>query len=239
MENRYYVYVYKDIDNNPVYVGKGTGGRYRDHIRKAKNDITKCYNKEFKVWILSYIETYGKDPICEIYKNNLSNNDALQLEETLIRLYGRIDMNTGGLFNKTYGGEKCCGRIVSQEERDLKSLWMKTNSPSLKPEVKLKLSDSAKYRLSDKTNHPMYGKSHTDESISKMIQNLPNRCGENNINNKYVYTATNGDINITTYNIREFCNDYNLRYESVNLKFHRLKSNNIEFKGWNITREFK
>jgi hypothetical protein len=117
---------------------------------------------------------------------------------------------------------------------------MKYNTPVLKSDVRLKLSCSAKSRLSNKINHPMYGRNHTEESISKIKQNLPNRFGEFNSNNKYLYiVALDGNTICETYSIREFCSDNNLKYTSINMKFHRTKCDVISFKGFVISRYIK
>ena len=38
-ERRFYVYMYLNIDDIPVYIGKGTDQRKRNHLRCAKNTI--------------------------------------------------------------------------------------------------------------------------------------------------------------------------------------------------------
>ena len=98
------------------------------------------------------------DALKKIYKDNLTNDESLQLENKLISELGRADLCEGVLFNKTNGGEVSSGRIVSDKERYDKSVWMKSNSPSLTDVVKRKLSILAKERFIDKTKHSRYFK---------------------------------------------------------------------------------
>lgn len=110
-----YVYIYIDPRLNPplpIYVGKGKGNRSEFHKTKANNPILKRK--------IAKINELGLEPIVEIYQNNLTDQEALNLEIELISKYGRIDLNTGTLCNLTEGGEGSSGRIVSEET---KKLW--------------------------------------------------------------------------------------------------------------------
>ncbi len=109
-----YVYIYLDPRSNPplpIYVGKGKGSRSEFHKTKAKNPILKRK--------IAKINELGLEPIVEIYQNNLTDQEALNLEIELISKFGRIDLNTGTLCNLTEGGEGSSGRIVSEETRKL------------------------------------------------------------------------------------------------------------------------
>ena len=72
-EKRYYVYLYRRKDTNDVcYVGKGTKGRAKDF--KGHNDHCNKINDKVGLYY-------------EIIKNNLSNEEALQLEKDMINYY--------------------------------------------------------------------------------------------------------------------------------------------------------
>lgn len=91
-EEKYYVYIHYDprfidgpatrpnhLNGTPFYVGKGTGSRYSSKTRsKPHRDLIK------------EISGFGfcMDDIAKIYKDGLSERDALILESKLITYYG-------------------------------------------------------------------------------------------------------------------------------------------------------
>jgi hypothetical protein len=110
-----YVYIYLDprkTPAEPIYVGKGNGKRASFHKTRANNPILKRK--------IAKMNGLGLEPIVEIYQDNLSDQEALNLEIQLISKFGRIDLKTGTLCNLTEGGEGSSGRIMSEET---KKLW--------------------------------------------------------------------------------------------------------------------
>jgi len=96
----YYVYAYlRDSDNTPYYIGKGKNRRvYQNHpgisVPKDKSKIV-------------------------FLERNLSNVGACALERRYIRWYGRKDLGTGILHNKTDGGEG--GLTTTKEQQQI--IW--------------------------------------------------------------------------------------------------------------------
>ena len=95
--NIYYVYQYVREDGTPYYIGKGKKGR-----AYSKNHAINLPKNELSIHILH---------------ENLSEKDAHELEIYLISKYGRKDIGTGILRNKTDGGEGVSGYVVTEETK--------------------------------------------------------------------------------------------------------------------------
>jgi NUMOD3 motif len=121
-ENEYYIYFYLRDDGSPYYVGKGKGRRAwvkRQRVTKRPNDESKIIIKE----------------------SNLSENDAFGLEWFYIQWYGRKDLGTGRLLNKTDGGEGVSGIKWTEESKN------KLRGKPLSEETKKKMSEARKKYL--------------------------------------------------------------------------------------------
>jgi hypothetical protein len=99
----YYVYAY--IRNNtspngaagtPYYIGKGIKDRAWSNAHNVN-----LPTERWRIIIIS---------------SNLTDIGAVALERRLIRMWGRLDIGTGCLRNRTDGGEGTSGRVWSDEE---------------------------------------------------------------------------------------------------------------------------
>jgi NUMOD1 domain len=111
---KYYVYVFFKPDENktPFYVGIGSvyaDGRERIdyHFLYAKNPKHQA-NKLFYNTLKKILDN-NQQPIVEKVAENLSIDNASELEKKLIQLYGRKVDKTGTLCNITDGGEGWSG----------------------------------------------------------------------------------------------------------------------------------
>lgn len=97
----------------PFYVGKGKNDRYKVHFMEAQNNVG-CNIKKNEI-INNIIEELNKNPkvkkiICR------SEERAFFLEKKLIKLIGRLDLETGPLTNLTNGGEGNSGFKLNSQQ---------------------------------------------------------------------------------------------------------------------------
>jgi hypothetical protein len=82
----YYTYAYLREDRTPYYIGKGKNDRV---YRRNKKDVKPPKDKSKVVFL----------------KQNLTEEEALQHEKYMIAVFGRKDLGTGILHNRTDGGD--------------------------------------------------------------------------------------------------------------------------------------
>ena len=123
---QYYTYAYLREDRTPYYIGKGTGKR----IYSKQKNIKPPKDKSRIIFL----------------KQNLTEEEAFKHEKYMIDVFGRKDLGTGILHNKTNGGEGVSGLIHSEE-------------------TKIKMSEARK----GEKNHN-YGKTLSDETKRKLSE---------------------------------------------------------------------
>jgi hypothetical protein len=115
---QYYTYAYLREDRTPYYVGKGRGRR----IRQKHNGFYPPKDKSRIIFL----------------KQNLTEEEAFKHERYMIAVFGRIDLGTGILHNRTDGGEGSSGHLSPLKGKKLSE------------EHRRKLSEAAKKRVYDK-----------------------------------------------------------------------------------------
>jgi len=109
----YYLYRHIRLDKNePFYIGIGTK-QNRNH-KSLKAEYNRAYSKnrkDSKIWKLIFAKT---DYEVEILFESDDYEFIKEKEKEFIKLYGRIDKNTGCLANMTDGGDGSLGKVVSE-----------------------------------------------------------------------------------------------------------------------------
>lgn len=183
MNNIWYVYRHRRLDKNEIfYVGIGK-------TLKFKRAFSKASRSEFWHNIINKSE-YS----VEILKENLSWEDAQELEAFLISLYGRSDINLGNLVNHTdgYGG---------------------INNPS--KEIREKMSTGRKGKTSI-----WLGKTLPEITKKLMKENHTDFSGSKNPRARKVKDVRSGKI----YNcIKDLSNELGVNHKTLSSKLNKIK----------------
>jgi len=198
MCKEFYVYLYLDprkmgeyrygdgvysFEYEPFYVGKGKDGRKTDHLNEAKRNYTE--GNQLKLNVIRKIWKEGLEPIIIVYKDNLTEDEAIhQFEIPMIAAIGRRDKGLGPLTNLTDGGEGVSGYIMTEEDKLNQSINLKkyykdpenrkkaseiSKEVQNRPELKQKSRERGKKWTAEHPEHMkhMNEASRTPESIKK------------------------------------------------------------------------
>jgi len=118
VDRSFYVYVHKDkLTGVPFYVGKG----------RRKRAFRKDRGSDWKQRVRSLPNGYS----IEIAQDNLTEDEAYDLECELIQKYGRLENGSGTLINKSLGGENNLGITLAFNIPGLENLNDETHLRNL------------------------------------------------------------------------------------------------------------
>jgi len=173
--NRFYVYHWLREDGTPYYVGKGQTTRAFEKRRRYRPPLDRI----------------------KLIKENLTEKQAHNFEKSEISKYGRKDLGTGILRNKTEGGD---GHVPGPETRLKLSLALKGknkgNTAWNKGKTGLQISNKkggnradlsleVRKQIGDKVRAFNLGRKHSAETIEKMSKAKLGKKRPDLIGNKY------------------------------------------------------
>jgi hypothetical protein len=97
--HKFYTYAYLRENKTPYYIGKGSNNRI---YKRSKKCIKPPKDKSRIIFL----------------KTNLTEEEAFKHEIYMISVFGRKDLGTGILHNKTDGGDGVSGLIHSEETKN-------------------------------------------------------------------------------------------------------------------------
>jgi hypothetical protein len=158
---KYYTYAYLREDRTPYYIGKGKGRRV---YKKGRGEVNPPKDKSRIIFL----------------KQNLTEEEAFKHEIYMIAVFGRKDLGTGILHNKTDGGDGVSGYEHSEEtKRKLSISRSGENNPlygkSRSKETRRKISEGHKGKtlpkeIKRKISEAQKGKTHSQETRRKISE---------------------------------------------------------------------
>ena len=225
---RFYTYAYLREDGTPYYIGKGEGNRA---FYKKKTEIKPPKDKSKIIFL----------------KQKISEEEAFKHEKYMINVFGRKDLGTGILRNRTDGGDGCSGWIPSKEYR--KKLSEIHKGKTLSEETKRKIKEKRKYQIitkeqSNKVREKLKGKKRPDWVIEKIKRGITDESknrrrlmhkGKSKPHLWKSFEIINPDgIPIKISNMSKFCKENYLYPASLNKVLNGTQSHH---KGWTKIKE--
>jgi hypothetical protein len=191
----YYTYAYLRGDGTPYYIGKGKNRRAFDRKRHT-------------------VFVPPKDRILFL-KQNLTEEQSIQHEIYMIAMFGRKDLGTGILHNKTNGGDGCSGYSHSEKHKNRMS--------KLQTERWSKEEEKNKIRGS---NNPFYSKKHSEETKIKIgLKSKKRTQGIDNPRSKTWKLIFDDENQLIVECLSLWCRENGYLYENVYNVYKKLSKN--------------
>jgi hypothetical protein len=155
-------YAYKDICFlfEPIYIGRGNMIQKRKfkHLKQSSNTHLKN--------LINLLSRQNQLPIIITIQEKLEFTQSQLVETDLIIQIGRCDVLTGPLYNLCDGGGGIPGIVMSDDQRKMRSLWMK------KYFSKLTTEQRKAHGAKSLQNRTVEGKEHSKQRFKQFIESL-------------------------------------------------------------------
>jgi hypothetical protein len=207
--NRFYTYAYLRKDRTPYYIGKGCGRRI------YARDGRPCNKPKNKSRIV-------------LLKKNLTEEEAFKHEKYMIFVFGRKDLGTGILHNRTDGGEGSSGRVLSTEQRQhLSEIKKGKKLYDITEKTRQKMSVSQSKRTHTEESKKKISLAHKGKPKPKLSNDHKEKIRSSLCKNKWLVEFPNGET-LEVINLKQFCIENNLNVGHIS---SRRKS-----KGYKVTK---
>lgn len=207
-----YVYIHKKADTKEIfYIGIGNQLKYRRAYQ-----ITG--NRRSKEW-MKVVKKHGVE--VEIYADNLTREQAIEMEIFLIEKYGRIDLGNGILVNMTKGGDGF--PILSDEvkKRNHRNRGQKRAEHATKITIEKLTGRTLSEETKEKMRLAKIGKKQSKEHLENRKNALKNAKYQGR-------TILNVETNETFNSISEAARFYKMDIATLNKKLNGKIENNTK-----------
>ena len=234
----YYIYALIDPRTNlPFYIGKGlkVNNRHLDHF----NESVETTSNRHKIFKINYLKSLGYDIPINILIDNIANeNDAYMLETNFIKLYGRKNIDSGGILTNicldnnppNQKGKKQTPEHIAKRIKSYVETCKKFGRKPHSIETKKKISRPG-------VLNSFYGRTHSEETKNAHSSRMK---GNKNNSKEYIFTSPDGIDYLVIGGFYKFCKENNLTISTME---KALKENKIpqsgKCKGWQVKKETK